>query len=88
MRTVGKRIERPITFDASSEALIEGARWNDEMNRAMEQLCGGNPTGFPKGVYRYRSHEEANRHQEECIAAGMARLAEERLREQRRKSTH
>jgi hypothetical protein len=33
---------------------------------------------FPKGIFRYKSHEEANEHQAACLAQGMARLVEER----------
>ncbi|MBE0596328.1 MAG: hypothetical protein IH614_03560 [Desulfuromonadales bacterium] len=76
MRIVGHRKERPIVFSASGELLAEGARFNDEIHR----LPTGGRTFFPKGVYRYRTHEEANRHQEKCLTTGMAQVALERSR--------
>jgi hypothetical protein len=74
MKTVGHRRERPISPAASGALLAEGARFNDEIHR----LPTGNMTFIPKGVYRFMTHAEANRHQEECLALGMARLARER----------
>jgi len=74
MRTVGHRTERPITFSASSQLLAEGARFNDEIHR----LPTGNRTFIPKGVYRFKSHEEANRFDLDCLAKGMAKIALER----------
>jgi len=71
---VGHRTARPIMFHASAEALLEGAKFNEEIYR----LSPDSNTYVPKGVYRFRTHEEANRHQQECIAAGMAQLARER----------
>ena len=74
MRTVGHRKERPIAFSASAELLAEGARFNDD----LQQLAGGRAGCIPKGVYRFMTHEEANRHQMECLARHMARIARER----------
>jgi hypothetical protein len=74
MRKVGDRKERPITFHASGERLKEGAQWNDEIHR----LPTGDAGLFPKGIYRYKSFEEANRHQEECLAQAMAKVFRER----------
>jgi len=71
MRTVGHRQPVPITYAASATRLAEGARFNDEIH----QLPSGNDSFIPKGVYRFRTHAEANRHQEECLARGMAALA-------------
>jgi hypothetical protein len=74
MRVVGQRKERPITFSASGALLAEGARFNDEIHR----LPTGNTTFIPKGVYRFKTHEDANRHQQHCQVEGMARIALER----------
>lgn len=74
MRIVGQRNERPITFSASAELLLEGGRFNDEIHR----LPSGGNSFMPKGVFRFRTHAEANRHQQDCLIAGMARLARER----------
>ncbi|MDR0576561.1 MAG: hypothetical protein LBI87_03270 [Candidatus Accumulibacter sp.] len=73
-RTIGRRKERRITFSASAELLAEGARFNDELHR----LPTGNRTFIPKGVIRFKSHEEMNRYDLECLALGMARVALER----------
>lgn len=74
MRTIGHRKEHPITFSASAELLLEGARFNDEIHR----LPTGSTSHVPKGLYRFKSFEDANRHQQDCLVAGMARIAAER----------
>jgi hypothetical protein len=35
-------------------------------------------TFIPKGVYRFRTHKDANRHQEDCLVEGLGRSAAER----------
>jgi hypothetical protein len=74
MKTVGRRKAPPITFSASAIALAEGARYNDELHK----LPTGNTTFIRKGMYRFKSHEEANRHAEHCLAEGMAQIALDR----------
>jgi hypothetical protein len=74
MKTVGHRKTRPITFSASAAALIEGARFNDELHK----LPSGGTSFIRKGLYRFKTHEEANRHAERCLAEGMARCALDR----------
>lgn len=74
MRIVGHRKERPISFSASATSLSEGARFNDEIHR----LPTGDSTFIPKGVFRFKTHEEANRHQLDCLVEGMVRAARER----------
>lgn len=74
MRIIGHRKEHPITFSASARLLAEGARFNDEIHR----LPTGCTTHIPKGVYRFRSSEEFNQHRQDCVVAGMARIAMER----------
>lgn len=71
MRIIGHRKEQPISFSASAELLAEGARFNDEMHR----LPTGKTAFIPKGIYRFHTHEEANRQQEECLVQGMAATA-------------
>ena len=69
MRTVGARVGPRILAQASGLLLIEGARFN-------EAMAGLSPSTFvPKGVYRYRSHVEANRHQQDCLVRGMGLMA-------------
>ncbi len=74
MRTIGRRKEPPITFYASAALLAEGARFNDELHR----LPTGSQTFVPKGVTRFKTHEEANRYDLECLVSGMARTALDR----------
>ncbi len=74
MRTVGHRKEQPITFLASAALLAEGARFNDEIHR----MPTGNQTFIPKGIYRFKSFEEANRQDLDCLVEGMAQIALER----------
>ena len=71
MRIVGHRKAHPITFSASASLLVEGARFNEEIHR----LPTGNRTFIPKGVYHFLTLDEANRHEADCLAAGMARVA-------------
>ena len=74
MRTIGRRKERLVCLPASGVLLAEGARFNDEMNR----LPTGGTTFIPKGVYRFKTHDDAYRHQLDYLAKGMARVALER----------
>lgn len=74
MRTVGLRKEPPLGLPASGALLAEGARFNDEMHR----LPTGGMTFVPKGVYRFRTHEDADQHRLDCLAKGMAKVALER----------
>ena len=73
MRRVGSRKERLVQEKASGLLLADAAQFSE----ALAHLA---PSTFvPKGVYRFPTHEEANRHQEDCLAQGMARLAAERI---------
>ena len=71
MRVIGQRKTPAITFSASAALLVEGAHFNEEIHR----LPTGNSTHIPKGIYRFKSLEEANRHQQECLIEGMVRIA-------------
>ncbi len=71
MRTVGHRTAPPITGPASADLLIQGIRFNDDLHR----WSPGNAGGIPKGVYRFMTHADANRHAQRCIAEEMARRA-------------
>lgn len=74
MRTVGHRQPPPISFAASAAQLAEGARFNDEIHR----LPSGGEGFIPKGIYRFTTHHEANRQQQDCLASAMARVVLER----------
>jgi hypothetical protein len=69
MRRVGSRLEPEVVARASGRLLAEGARFNEEVARLA-------PTTFiPKGVYRFSSHDAANRQQFDCLVRGMGLLA-------------
>jgi len=72
MRTVGHRQERPIAMQGDGTLLAEGARFSETVAHLATS------TFIPKGVYRFRSHKDANTQQEDCLAQGLARLAAER----------
>lgn len=72
MKQVGSRRERELSHRASGALLAEGARFSE----SIAQLS---PTTFmPKGLYRYRSHDAANQHAQDCLTLGMGLLAAER----------
>ena len=71
MRIIGHRKERSITFSASATLLLEGARFNDEIHR----LPTGSSTFIPKGLFRFKTHEAANQHQQASLIEGMAKIA-------------
>ena len=75
MRTVGDRKMPQIAFSASAEALVAGSRFNDSMH-------GLSPAqGYiPKGVYFFKTHEEANQFDLRCLAEKMAEIATQRGR--------
>ena len=64
-----------MTERASGEALAAGARFSE----AVAHLA--KTTFIPKGVYRFKTHEAANKHQQDCVALGMGMLAAERSRD-------
>lgn len=74
MKTVGRRIETPLATAPSGELLAQGARAME----ALRAFPGGDVAFIPKGVYRFMTLEEADRHWEECLAEAMARLARKR----------
>lgn len=69
MRQVGKRREMPIAEHARGVLLAQGARFNE----AMAHLAPS--TFIPKGIYRFKTHEAMNQHQQDCLVLGMGRLA-------------
>lgn len=71
MKIVGDRKLPEISVNASGDLLRRGC----EVNDALHSLPTGNTTYFPKGVYRYKNHEEANQHWESCLVEGMANAA-------------
>jgi phage FluMu gp28-like protein len=71
MKVVGHRVERQISKQESGVLLAEGARFNETIAHLSRVAY------IPKGVYRFKSHEEANRHEEECLVRAMARRVQE-----------
>ena len=72
MRQVGSKRERELSVQASGALLAEGARFSESLARLA-------PTTFmPKGLYRFRTHDAANRHAQDCLTLGMGLLAAER----------
>lgn len=70
MRIIGKRKEPVPTGRPTAENLIRGAKMNEE----MQKLPTGNTTFIPRGkVYRFKTMDEANRFQEQCVIEGVAR---------------
>ena len=76
MRIIGHRKKHPITLSASATLLLEGARFNDQIHL----LPFGNSTFIPKGVFRFKSHEAANAHQQNCLVENMVQVALERAK--------
>ena len=76
MRIVGKEV-RPPASNEPSAANLEAA---DRFMAMLRGLCGGPRHYFPKGVFRYRSHEEADAALLDAVARDMAQLALERER--------
>jgi hypothetical protein len=70
-KKVGKRKLPALSAKASGDLLYRGCVLND----ALHALPTGDTTYFPKGVYRYRDFEEANRHWDDCLIDGMAKKA-------------
>ena len=74
MRQVGTRVEQAITERASGAMLVQGALF-------IEALSKLSPAVFNiKGVYRYKSHDEADRHELDHLVEGMGQLAAKRAR--------
>ena len=68
MKVVGKRTERNITVHADGALLREGALFNTEMQKMQSTFR------FPRGVFRYKTHEEADRHMMDCVVDSIAAI--------------
>ena len=69
MKQVGRRRAPQIVREAKGVLLPEVARFSE----AMSALA---PSTFvPKGVYRFKTHGDANRHRQDCLARGIGLLA-------------
>ena len=74
MRVIGRRLEAPLSFSASGKFLAQGARFNDD----LRGLPTGDAAFIPKGLYHFRTHEDADAHAQACLAERMARIAARR----------
>jgi hypothetical protein len=72
MRIAGSRKERDITFHADGALLKEGALFNTEMQKMQSTFR------FPRGVFRYKSHEEADRHMMKCVVDSIVAVQKNR----------
>lgn len=72
MRIAGNRKERDITFHADGALLKEGALFNTEMQKMQSTFR------FLRGVFRYKSHEEADRHRMECVVNSIVAIQKNR----------
>ena len=68
MRTVGRRVVREPALRPSAEQLRAAAA----INETLDALLPGGRTAAPKGVYRFRTMDEANRQQAAWLAEAMA----------------
>ncbi|MEX2197298.1 MAG: hypothetical protein WD886_00695 [Burkholderiales bacterium] len=70
MRIVGDRIEKPLSLRPTAELLEEGLRFI-----AQSPAFGESSTYIPKGIYRFRTHAEAEEQRIACLVRGLAARA-------------
>lgn len=73
MRIVGERVEKELSLRPTAELLEEGLRFV-----ARSPAFGGSSTYIPKGIYRFRTHAEAEEQRISCLARGLAARAARR----------
>ena len=73
MKTVGQRTQAPVSDTLSVRGLVDAAQLS-----ATLAGVGGHGGGLPKGVFRFRSHEDANHQQEQALLRRMSQLAARR----------
>ena len=73
IKTVGRRVMPVLSFHASEVALKKAAAFNETLQAAFPY---GKIICCAKGVYRFKSQEDANQHQEGYIAATMVKVNE------------
>ena len=69
MKRIGSRSEPLVVAQATGELLIQGARFGEAI-AAMSHA-----RYIRKGIYRFKTHEEANRQDDESVVGAMVRLA-------------
>lgn len=68
MRLIGKRIQKSLSNSADEASIKSAMSFND----GLQQLPTGNTTFIKKGVYHFKTHEEANTHWFTSVAKGIA----------------
>ena len=68
MRKIGKRVESQPGLIPSGEAL----RLAEVHQRTGQALAALASTGIVKGIYRFATHAEMNRHSDEALARAIA----------------
>jgi hypothetical protein len=71
MRKIGKRKQRNLSLNAEESDIKSAMSFND----GLQKLPTGNTTFIRKGVYHFKTHEEANEHWLNAVAKGMASRA-------------
>ncbi|PKN01747.1 MAG: hypothetical protein CVU77_02065 [Elusimicrobia bacterium HGW-Elusimicrobia-1] len=66
MKTVGRRANTEISFHATVKNLKKGCEFNDSVNKFFRAELR-----IPKGVYHYKTHEDASRHWTDCVVGGI-----------------
>lgn len=73
MRQVGTKTESKPQILASGSGIAASA----ELGKTISQLAGGS-SFVPKGLYRFKTHEEAAARNSDWLARGMAKIVLER----------
>ena len=68
MRQIGKRGQNQPGLNPSEDAL----RLAGIHQRTGQALAALATTGIPKGIYRFATHDEMNRHSDEALARAIA----------------
>lgn len=72
MRTIGRRRVRELSYHAQGDLLREGAQFNTELRKLQSSFR------FPKGVFRYKTQEDADRHWQACVVANVVAVQKAR----------
>lgn len=73
MRQIGNRRQAEyLTAEAHARLLVQGAVFSQSVAHLTRS------TFVLKGIYRFRTQEEANEHAVDCLSRGMAELASRR----------
>lgn len=68
MRVIGSYTQPKLSFLPTAQALREAAA-HQTASQALQALPS---TGHVRGIYRFKSHEEMNRHDDEALLRAMS----------------